>query len=325
MPTQGVIPKAANFIPVMGGVSSATDTGASARPFQYHPDTRGITVHIVGGTVSVDTTGLATEAKQDDIITAIEGIAAGGDATAANQVTIIGHLDGVEGSLTTITGHVDGIEALLGGTLAVSNAGLTELAAAINASSQMDVNIAANGIGLATAANQTTIIGHVDGIETLIGTTNTTLTTIDGRVDGIEGLLTTIDADTGNIDTSLNVMERYAAGPGGATAVDSYTHAAINLSAAANQSLVAAPGANKQIWVYGIGFVLSVAGSVSIQTEDDVAITGVMPFAANSGLNTPPTGNFAMPIWKVPTNKALEVDLVTADMDGWIDYAIVSV
>lgn len=48
-------------------------------------------------------------------------------------------------------------------------------------------------------ADLTTIIGHVDGIETLIGTTNTTLTTIDGRVDGIEGILTTIDADTGAI------------------------------------------------------------------------------------------------------------------------------
>ncbi len=78
--------------------------------------------------------------------------------------------------------------------------------------------------GVATAANQTTIIGHVDGIETLIGTTNstlttidgrvdgletlvgttnTTLTTIDGRVDGIEGLLTTIDSDTGTIATEV--------------------------------------------------------------------------------------------------------------------------
>lgn len=40
--------------------------------------------------------------------------------------------------------------------------------------------------GASTSANQTTIIGHVDGVE---------------------GILTTIDTDTGNIDTSLNTIE----------------------------------------------------------------------------------------------------------------------
>ena len=48
-----------------------------------------------------------------------------------------------------------------GVTQPVSNAGLTELAAAINASSQMDVNLAANGIGIATSAKQDTIITAV--------------------------------------------------------------------------------------------------------------------------------------------------------------------
>jgi hypothetical protein len=49
MATSGVIPKAANFIPVMGGVSSASDAGNTARPYQYHPTTRGMTVHPVSG------------------------------------------------------------------------------------------------------------------------------------------------------------------------------------------------------------------------------------------------------------------------------------
>ena len=106
--------------------------------------------------------------------------------------------------------------------------------------------------------------------------------------------------------------------------IDSYAHIPINLSAGANQVLVSS-AANKQIWVYGVGFTLSVAGSVSFQDEDDTAITGIMPFYANSGLGIPASGNFAMPIWKLATNKDLEVDLVTADMDGWLDYAIVSV
>ena len=35
--------------------------------------------------------------------------------------------------------------------------------------------------------------------------------------------------------------------------------------------------------------------------------------------------NFAMPLWKGNTNKNLEIDIVTAEVDGWIDYAVVSV
>lgn len=52
------------------------------------------------------------------------------------------------------------------GTVAVTNAGLTELAAAINASSQMDVNIAASSATVAVSnAGITTIAGAVSGSE----------------------------------------------------------------------------------------------------------------------------------------------------------------
>jgi hypothetical protein len=105
--------------------------------------------------------------------------------------------------------------------------------------------------------------------------------------------------------------------------VDSYTHASINLSAGANQPLVSS-SASHQIWVYGFGFVVSVAGTVSFQDEDDLAISGVMPFAANSGMAVPPSGNFAMPVWKLATDKDLEVDLVTCAITGWIDWALVN-
>jgi hypothetical protein len=47
------------------------------------------------------------------------------------------------------------------GTVAVTNAGLTELAAAINASSQMDVNIAASGATVPVSLTSTTVTGTV--------------------------------------------------------------------------------------------------------------------------------------------------------------------
>jgi len=112
-------------------------------------------------------------------------------------------------------------------------------------------------------------------------------------------------------------------GPGVPT-IDSYTHLAINLNAGSDQLLVSS-AASKQIWVYGIGFVVSAAGTVSFQDEDNAAITGIMPFAANSGMAISPSGNFAMPIWKLATNKDLEVDIVTSEVDGWLCYSLVSV
>ena len=107
--------------------------------------------------------------------------------------------------------------------------------------------------------------------------------------------------------------------------VDSYSHDVINITDGANNLIVAAPGANKQIWVYGIFGTMSAQGIFSVQDEDDTAISGVIPFAQYSGPNISPSGNFAMPIWKVATNKALEIDLSGADFDGWLDYAIISI
>lgn len=204
--------------------------------------------------------------------------------------------------------------------------------------------------GASTAANQSTIISHVDGIETILGTIDSDTSTLAGAVDGTEmqvdvltlptlsnvttvgtvssvtAIANALPAGTNNIgDVDVLSVPRSQSGPGEpGTAIDSYNTIAINLSAGNNQVLVSS-AANKQIWVYGIVFTLSANGTVSFQDEDDTAITGVMNFAQYSGLNSPPRGNFSMPMWKLATDKDLEVDLVTADLDGSLCYAIVSV
>lgn len=137
---------------------------------------------------------------------------------------------------------------------------------------------------------------------------------------------TVTSGDVAPLSLNINGAVRTTSA-GGALAIpniDSYAHASINLAAGANQVLVSS-AASKQIWVYGIGFTVNAAGTVSFQDEDDTAITGVMNIAASSGFGIPPSGNFAMPIWKLGTDKDLEVDVVTSELDGWIDYAIVSV
>lgn len=108
--------------------------------------------------------------------------------------------------------------------------------------------------------------------------------------------------------------------------VDSYTTAAINAAAAANQELVAAPGAGKQIWVYGCFMQADTgAGTVTFQDEDDTVLSGVCAITDEGGWVLPMSGNFAMPWIKVATNKALEIDCATSTIDGIITYGIVTV
>jgi hypothetical protein len=115
-------------------------------------------------------------------------------------------------------------------------------------------------------------------------------------------------------------------GPGNPT-IDSYTTKALDLAATtANQVLVAAPGASKQIWVYGILAVGDTAdGTLTLQDEDDTALSGTICVNDGSGFVVAPSGNFAMPWIKVATNKALEADTGACTVDGLICYAIVSI
>jgi hypothetical protein len=71
-----------------------------------------------------------------------------------------------------------------------------------SASLQSDVNgnLLVKDSAVATALS--TLDGRVDGLETLIGTTNSSLTTIDGHVDGIETLI-------GTTNSSLSTLEGY--------------------------------------------------------------------------------------------------------------------
>ncbi len=109
--------------------------------------------------------------------------------------------------------------------------------------------------------------------------------------------------------------------------IDSFESAVVNLAAStANQELIAAPGADKQIWVYGLFMMANTAaGTVVLQDEDDTALTGTMAVSDEGGFVLPVSGHFAIPWFKVATNKALEADTGACTLDGVITYAIVSV
>ena len=80
-----------------------------------------------------------------------------------------------------------------GGSLTVDNAGLTELAAAINASSQLDINVAADAVGLATESTlsnldttATSILADTAAIDTSTASIDTKLTTTNTKLTDIE-------------------------------------------------------------------------------------------------------------------------------------------
>lgn len=129
--------------------------------------------------------------------------------------------------------------------------------------------------------------------------------------------------DIGDVDVTS--LPDTLQGPA-AISIDSYTQVAINLTTGNDQVLVSS-AANKQIWVYGYGFTCGDADgqTVSFQDEDNAALSGIMEFSQYGGMAVAPSGNFAMPIWKLATNKDLEVDIGGGDVDGWIAYAILSV
>ena len=72
----------------------------------------------------------------------------------------------------------------------------------------------------AMAASLVTIDGRVDGLETLIGTTNTTLTTIDGRVDGLETLITSTNTKLDTAITALQIIDNMVLSAGTANIGD---------------------------------------------------------------------------------------------------------
>ena len=79
---------------------------------------------------------------------------------------------------------------------------------------QVDIISTALPSGAATAANQSTIIGHVDGIETLITSTNSKIDTFDAVLDNIltknteiDAVLDTIKVDTEAIETAVELLD----------------------------------------------------------------------------------------------------------------------
>jgi hypothetical protein len=264
---------------------------------------------------------------------------------AAAIEVLLGTIDSDTDAIKTATEAIKtAIEATLtvDGTVAVTHAALTELAGAINASAEMDVNIKADALGLATSAKQLADGHEVEAVQVTAADLNmteasaaailsdTNALVVDAAAS--EVLLGTIDSDTDDIKTAAEAVQTAIELIDGAIIgdgepdIDSITQVAINLGISAN-NVLASSAPNKQIWVYGYAYSCGTADNttVSFQDEDDLALSGIMCHAQYGGASVAPSGNFSMPIWKLGTNKDLEVDIGGGDVDGWLLFAVVSV
>lgn len=141
-----------------------------------------VPVSDAGGTLTVDGTVTANLGAVDNgVLDAIQA------ATEATQAAVEGTL--TVGSHAVTNAGTFAVQAAQSGTWNVTvNAAI---AAGDNNIGNVDVASSALPTGAATSANQTTIIGHVDGIE---------------------ALLTTIDADTGGILTAVQTIDNAISG-----------------------------------------------------------------------------------------------------------------
>jgi hypothetical protein len=142
-----------------------------------------------------------------------------GASTSANQTTIIGHLDGVETLLGTIdadTGTIADAFVVNGGAtgkgvIVQGNDGSGRREVKVDGSGRVHVNVDSSVIptGAATSANQTTIIGHLDGVETSLSAIQTAVQLIDNAISGNEMQVDVVAAlPTGTNTIGVVINER---------------------------------------------------------------------------------------------------------------------
>ena len=177
-----------------------------------------------------------------------------GGATAANQTTMITALqlldNAVDGNYLNVNANIAGTD-FVGGAGAVA-AGVQRVTLASDDPAVTD--LAAMEVLLGTIDDDTNAIkGHVDGIETLITSTNSKIDTFDAVLDAIKTDTGTIDSDTDAVKTATEASQASLADMiyGTAVAIDidsgnhtSLTHNALYVGTGGNVKVNMATGGN---------------------------------------------------------------------------------
>lgn len=146
------------------------------------------------------------------------------------------------------------------------------------ASDQSTVPVSVSGVS--TAANQTTIIGHVDGIETLIGTTNSTLTTIEGDTSAIQTSVQLLD-DTVATDGAAAVTKLLqVGGTDGTNAQIISTNASGHVNIADGGNTITVDGS---VGISGSVVVQDGGGSLTVDNNGTFVVQDSQTITDNTG------------------------------------------
>lgn len=248
------------------------------------------------GSLTVDGTVTVTDGAGALNVIVDSSALPSGASTAANQST-------ANGLLTTIDADTGGI---LADTAAIQTAVETLDNIVSGSEAQVDIVSSALPSGASTAANQSTIIGHVDGIETLLGTIDTDTgaistnsSTIAGAVSGSEMQVDVLTMPTTTVQaTNLDIRSLQETEDVVVAALDSSRimndttavtpqFAAISAASSGDNTLIAAV-ASTNLRVLSAFIICTSA--VTVRFEDGAggtALTGQMSLAANAGFVLP--------------------------------------
>lgn len=172
--------------------------------------------------------------------------------------------------------------------------------------------------GAATAANQATLIGHVDGVEALLAAIQTAVENLDNAVSGSE-----LQVDVLTMPVNARTTDSMAAAlqtdaiMSGLTALTP-KFAIIDAASSGDNTLVAAVASRK---LRVLALVLVAAGTVNVRFESGAggtALSGQLNLVANTGfsLGFNPVGWF-----ETASNTLLNLELSAAiSVDGMLVY-----
>jgi len=241
----------------------------------------------------------ATEDKQDDTI------------------TLLGTIDADTGVIMTNTGPL--VVAGGGGYIRQDS---TDTIAKETGGNLANIKTAVEKIDDPVSGSEMLIAGGATQTNDLKVTLDTEAVVLGTGSAAIGKLAANSGVDIGDVDVAS--LPGSVDGPGAPT-IDSYSSAVVDCATGATTSIIATPGASKQLWIFGLMGTADTVDTTIVLKSATTAKTGTMPMAYNGGFVLPPSGNFAQPWLKCATNEAFQITTVTGTFDGVVTYAIVSV
>lgn len=266
--TQTPVASGASAIPIQDGGNSITVDGTVAVSGTVTVDGSGVT-QPVSGTVTAN-----LSATDNAVLDSIETNTAA-SATAANQSTIIGHVDGIEGLLTTMDADTSSLAGAVSGTEMQVDV-VAALPAGTNAIGKLAANsgVDIGDVDVTSISAGTNLIGDVglSGARTSGGTTffhSDDLDETEEQVKGSAGQLYWIHAM--NLSNAVKYLQVFNA-----------TAASVTVGTTAPDMVFPLP---TQGDTNGAGFVLSVPNGIAFGTAITMAATTTATGSTGAGTN----------------------------------------